>query len=188
MPALGRFSRALRHLLWKPPVDEEVDSELAFHLEMRTRENVVERGMDPEAARAEALRRFGDVTRINETCRDIGRRRDREMRRTEWLTELRQDLAYALRYLRANPGFGAAGVLTLALGIGASTAIFGVANAVLLRPLPFREPDQLVRIYESNPSTDQFSVSDPNYLDWRARQRTFSDLAAYRWGSMNLVG
>ena len=185
--SLGRFSRALRHLLWKPPVEQEVDSELAFHLEMRTRENIA-RGMDANEARREALRRFGDVGQINETCRDIGRRRDREMRRTEWLAELRQDVAYALRYLRTNPGFGLAAVLTLALGIGASTANFGVANAVILRPLPFRAPEQLVRIYETNPASDDFSASDPNYLDWRARNRSFAELAAYRWTSLNLVG
>ncbi|MDQ3949600.1 MAG: ABC transporter permease [Gemmatimonadota bacterium] len=187
MPALGRFARQLRHLLWKPPVEQEVDSELAFHLEMRTREYVA-RGMDPGVARAEALRRFGDVERINEACRDLGRRRDVEMRRTEWLAELRQDFTYALRYLGTNPGFGLAAVLTLALGIGASTAIFGIANAVLLRPFPFREPDQLVRIWETNPTTDQFAVSDPNYLDWRARTRSFVELGAYRRGSMSLVG
>ncbi|MFN2567519.1 MAG: ADOP family duplicated permease [Gemmatimonadaceae bacterium] len=187
MPALGRFARQLRHLLWKPPVEQEVDSELTFHLEMRTREYVA-RGMDPDAARTEALRRFGNVDRINATCRDIGRRRDVEMRRTELLAELRQDFTYALRYLRTNPAFGLAAVLTLALGIGASTTIFGIANAVLLRPLPFRQPEQLVRIWETNPSSDQFSASDPNYLDWRARTRSFAEMAAYRWGSMNLVG
>jgi predicted permease len=187
MPRLGRFARQLRYLLWKPPIEQEVDSEVEFHLEMRTRDYVA-RGMDPATARAEAMRRFGDVERINETCRDIGRRRDREMRFREWLAELRQDLAYAVRYLRTNPGFGLAGVLTLALGIGAATTIFGVANAVLLRPLPFRAPDQLVRIYETNPSSDDFSASDPNYLDWRARSRSFAELAAYRWNAMNLVG
>jgi putative ABC transport system permease protein len=187
MPRLGSFTRSLRHLLWKPSVEQEVDAELAFHLEMRVRDYVA-RGMDPAVARAEALRRFGDVDQINDACRDIGRRRDQEMRRTEWVAELRQDLAYALRYLRTNPGFALAAVLTLALGIGASTAIFGVANAVILRPLPFREPDQLIRIWETNPTTDAFSTSDPNYLDWRARNRSFAELAAYRWNSMNLVG
>jgi putative ABC transport system permease protein len=185
--SLGRFSRALRHLLWKPPVEQEVDSELAFHIEMRMRDYIA-RGMSPNEARREAVRRFGNIEQINEVCRDIGRRRDREMRRTELLAELRQDVAYALRYLRTNPGFGVAAVLTLALGIGASTAIFGVANAVILRPLPFRAPEQLVRIYETNPASDDFSASDPNYLDWRARNRSFTELAAYRWNSLNLVG
>jgi predicted permease len=187
MPVLGRFARQLRHLLWKPPVEQEVDSELAFHLEMRMREYVA-RGMDPTTARAEALRRFGNVEQINETCRDIGRRRDTEMRRTEWLGELTQDLAYGLRYLRANPGFALAAVLTLALGIGAATTIFGVANAVILRPFPFRAPEQLVRLWETNPTTDDFSVSEPNYLDWRARSSTFAELAAYRGNNLNLVG
>jgi predicted permease len=144
--------------------------------------------MDPAAARAEALRRFGDVDGINAACRDIGRRRDDEMRRAEWTAELRQDLRYALRHLRANPGFTAVAALTLALGIGASTTIFGIANAVLLRPLPFRDPARLVRIWESNPTTERFSASEPNYLDWRARARSFAELAAYSWRSVSLTG
>ena len=187
MPRLGRFARELRWRLWKVPLDEEVDSELEFHLEMLVRENVT-RGMDPGAARTEARRRFGNVARINQACRDLGRKRDQEMKRAEWLGELRQDVRYAFRHLRANPTFTAVAVLTLAVGIGASTTIFGIANAVLLRPFPFREPDRIVRVWETNPSTDRFAVSEPNYLDWRERSRSFDELAAYRWGQASLVG
>src|SRR4051812_2579043 len=97
MPELGRYARQLRSLLWKPPVAEEVESELAYHLEMRVQENLA-RGMSPEAARVEALRRFGDVDAINAACRDIGTRRDEEMRRTQWFSEMWQDARFALRH------------------------------------------------------------------------------------------
>ena len=167
---LGRFRRELRWRFWSVPVEREVDSELAFHLEMRVRE-LIEQGMAPDDARAAALARFGDVDQITEACRDIGRRRNDDMRRAEWLTELRHDLRYAVRGLRASPGFTAVALLTLAMGIGASTTIFSVANAVLLRPFPYHEPDRIVRLYETNPTTETFSISEPDYLDWRQRVR-----------------
>jgi len=168
-------------------VEREVDSELAFHLEMRIRE-LVEQGMTLDDARVAALERFGDVDRITDACRDIGRRRNKDMRRAEWLTELRHDLRYALRGLRASPGFTAVALLTLAMGIGASTTIFSVANAVLLRPFPYHEPDRIVRLYETNPTTNLFSVSEPNYLDWRQRVRGMSQLAALAGTDASLLG
>ena len=187
MPPLGRFRRELRWKFWSVPVEREVDSELAFHLEMRVRE-LVAHGMTPEAARAAALTRFGDVNSITEACRDLGRRRNNDMRRAEWFTELRHDFRYALRGLRASPGFTIVALLTLAMGIGASTTIFSVANAVLLRPFPYREPERIVRLYETNPSTETFSVSGPNYLDWVARVRGMSQLAAFTGQSASLIG
>jgi predicted permease len=168
-------------------VEREVDSELAFHLEMRVRE-LVDQGMSPNEARAAALQRFGDVERITAACRDIGRRRNEEMRRAEWLSDLRHDLRYALRGLRASPGFTAVAVLTLAMGIGASTTIFSVANAVLLRPFPYHEPDRIVRLYETNPTTETFGISEPNYLDWVERVRGLSQLAAFTGGNLTLLG
>ena len=168
-------------------MEREVDAELAFHLEMRIRE-LVEQGLPPDDARAAALARFGDVDRITETCRDLGRRRNVDMRRAEWLTELRHDLRYAVRGLRSSPGFTAVALLTLAMGIGASTTIFSVANAVLLRPFPYHEPDRIVRLYETNPTTETFSISEPDYIDWRQRVRSLSQLAAFAAENASLLG
>jgi predicted permease len=169
-------------------VEQDVDAELRFHLEMRADDLIEEEGMIPAAAREEALRRFGDVDKITDTCREIGKRREKAMWWSELSTELRQDLGYALRQMWKAPVFTLIAVLTLALGIGAATAIFSVADAVVLRPLPFPEPDRLMRLWETNPQTDSFSVSDPNYLDWRTANRSFSDMAAIRFTTLSLVG
>ena len=178
MPRLGRFSRELRARLWKPSVDEEVRRELDYHLDMME-QDLIARGMDREAARAAARAKFGDAARIGEECRSIGSQRDREQRRFEWIAELRHDTRYALRQLRANPRFAVVAILTLAVGLGAVTTIFGIANAVLLRPLPFADPDRLVQAWETTPIGQDFSVSEPNYLDWRGRVRRLSDIGAF---------
>ena len=101
---------------------------------------------------------------------------------------MKQDIRYAFRMLRKQPGFTAIAILTLALGIGANTSIFSVVNAVLLRPLPYPQPDRLVLIRERTNLFDSGSVSLPNYLDWRASQRGFTDLALFRRGDANLSG
>jgi putative ABC transport system permease protein len=178
MARLGRFSRELRGRFWKPSVDEEVQRELGYHLDM-LEEEFRARGLDPAAARQAAREKFGDSARIGDDCRDIGEHRDRERRRTEWLGELRQDTRYAWRQLRGNPRFTLVAVLTLAVGLGAVTTIFGIANAVLLRPLPFAQPDRLVQAWETTPIGQDFAVSEPNYLDWRERTRRLDDIGAY---------
>jgi putative ABC transport system permease protein len=128
------------------------------------------------------------VDQITEAGRDIGRRRNEDMRRAEWLAELRHDLRYAVRGLRSSPGFTVVALLTLAMGIGASTTIFSVANAVLLRPFPYHEPERIVRLYSTNPTTETFGISEPDYLDWRQRVRGLSQLAAFGARNVTLLG
>ena len=99
-----------------------------------------------------------------------------------------QDAAYALRSLRRTPGFTAAAVVTLALGIGVNTAIFSVVNGVLLNPLPYPEPDRLVALYSRTADEPRASSSYPNFLDWARDNRSFSDLAAFRADDLNLIG
>jgi putative ABC transport system permease protein len=121
------------------PLDQEVDDEIAFHVEMRTRE-LVDRGVDERIAREMVLARLGDVGRLKRTCIELERKREREMRLTQFIEELRADVTSAFRQMRAFPGFTALATLTLALGIGANSAIFALADATFLRPLPFTPP------------------------------------------------
>jgi len=145
------MKRSLRSWLWRVPLDQEVDEEIALHIELRTRE-LVERGMDPKTAREMVLVRLGDLDRLKRTCVDLGRKRDIEMRLTQWLDELRTDVTLAIRQLRGSPGFTLVAAITLALGIGANSAMFAVADATLLRPLPFPDADRLVIVSELRPN------------------------------------
>lgn len=147
-------------------VEREVDDELAFHLEMRARK-LSGSGLSADDAQREALRQFGDVGSIRRDCIDLDRERIRTMERANLFSELRQDLGYGLRMLHRNLGVTAVVVLTLGLGIGANTAIFTLVNAVLLRPLPVKAPDELVALgdptrtggmsFSTSPRSDLFS-------------------------------
>ena len=179
-----KFGRSLRSAFWRDRVEDEVDSELEFHVEMRVRE-FVSQGMTPADARQLAIRRFGDIHRVNAACRDIGRRRHRDMRRTEYLSELKQDVTFALRHLLKNPAFTIVAVLTLALGIGATTAIFSAVQAVVLRPLPVPAPERLFAVYETWKDRSG-NISAGNFTDAVAANTMFSDMTAIQSSSFNL--
>ena len=179
------FGQRLRSRFWRGPVEDEVNAELDFHVEMRTRE-LVARGLDPEAARRTAIARFGNIDRVNSACRTIGRRRDRDMRRTEYLAELMQDVTFACRQLLKAPAFATVAILTLALGIGAATAIFSAVHAVVLRPLPVPNPDRIVAIYEVYQGSHG-NVSAGNFVDGILPVASFSDATAIQYSSFNLA-
>jgi putative ABC transport system permease protein len=172
------MKRSLRSWLWRVPLDREFDEEIELHIEMRTRE-LVAGGMEPTEARAAAIRKMGDVRGLKRECVDLGRKRDREMRVTLFLEELRDDIKFAFRQLIAAPAFTLVATLTLALGIGANSAIFALADATLLRPLPYPHPDRLVTIWEKSSGTAKGYASPPNMQDWNSRSRTFEKIAGF---------
>ena len=168
-----------RALFQKQTVDAEMDEEMRFHIELRTQANI-EAGMPAEEARLAALRQFGWKESIQEECRD--------QRGVRWLENLIQDARYGARMLRKNPGFTAVAVLTLALGIGANTAIFSVVHAVLLRPLPYRQSERLVRLHEAGRDWTGGPISYPNFIDWKAQQTSFEHFGLYRAVNYNFTG
>lgn len=172
MSVWGRLRRRARQLGRPRDVEVEMEEEMRFHVEMET-EDYLRQGLDPGAARKRALVTFGGVERFKEE--------GREARRVRPFHDLGRDVRYALRMLARSPGFTAAAVLTLALGIGGVTAIFSVVNAVLLRPLPFAAEDELVIAWSSNPERNQerYFISPQDYADWRAQARTLSGLGAF---------
>jgi predicted permease len=160
--------------------ERDVDEEIAFHLVMRE-ERLRARGLAPEDARATARRRFGDVEHVRRECVEIDRQLARRRRAADFLEDLMQDIVLALRGLRRAPGFAAAALLTLALGIGSATAIFSVAYGVLLRPLPFPSPERLVEvsINLAGTGTGYGSLSAPEYVDLSRWARSFAAVAAW---------
>jgi len=169
----GLFNRGRREREFA----EELESHLALHIEDNLRA-----GMSPEEARRVALIKLGGVTLTKELYRE---QRGLPMLETFW-----QDLRFGLRMLRKNPGFSLVAILTLALGIGANTAIFSLVEAVLLRPLPFPEPDRLVMIWEGDLGKSSFrgNPAPGNYSDLKTQNRVFEDVAAFSGTSMNLTG
>jgi putative ABC transport system permease protein len=160
----------------------EIVEEMAEHVEQRYRA-LLARGYTEEAAYREALDELDDPAFVADLGRTVAPARPDPPvpgGRGNLLASVRQDLRYTFRMFLKNPGFTAVALIVLSLGIGANTAIFSVVNAVILRPLPFGEPDRLIRVWESNPEGGwpTFSASHPNFLDWRARSRTFEGLAA----------
>jgi predicted permease len=166
------FNR-LVNVLRRNKVNNEIDEELRYHVDARTADSMA-KGMSPKAARADALRRLGNVT--------VTRERSYEADVMVWLETILQDLRYGARNLRSNAMVGAVAVLSMALAIGATTAIFSIVHAVLLRTLPYQNPDQVVMLWgvdKVNGSIEN-NTSVPNFEDWRKRSRTLEDLATYR--------
>jgi putative ABC transport system permease protein len=176
------MKRSLRSWLWRVPLDQEVDEELALHVELRTRE-LVERGLDPKTARDIVLSRIGDLGQLKRTCVDLGRKRDREMRVTQWLDERKNDVRFALRQLKGSPVFTAVAALTLALGIGANSAMFALADATLIRPLPYPQPERLAMIWMRPPNIPRAGVSTTDLRDWEQQNRTFEVLGGIALGA-----
>src|SRR5216117_3808638 len=169
----------LRSLFRWAQADQELDDELRDHLDRKTEEYVAQ-GMAPEEARRRARLELGGVEKVKEECRYA--------RRVTWTQDLSQDIRYGLRMLAKQPGFTAIAVLTLALGIGANTAIFSVINAVLLRPLPYPNAGRIMVLNESSGPGQDFSVALPDYFDWQKESKTFEHLACTHKESRNLSG
>ena len=169
----------LRSIVRRRRVEQELNRELRFHLEQEMEANLAA-GMAPAEARLAAVRRLGGVEQIKEECRD--------MRRTAYLESLGQDLRYALRALRKSPGFAAVILLTLALSIGANSAIFSVIDGVLLQPLPYPDQNRIVRIFFTSRTFPKFPLNPFDFRDFRARSRSFEALAAFTRADLQLSG
>ena len=159
--------------------DRELQEEMKSHLEMAVR-GQMDRGLSRTDAEAAARREFGNVGLVTEVTR--------EMWGWTSLERLLQDLRYGARVLARSPVFTLVAILTLALGIGANTALFSVVNGVLLNPLPYAQPDRLVALYARSAQFRRSSISYPNFLDWERDNRSFSAIAAFREDNLNLTG
>ena len=171
----------LRALFRARQLDRDLDEEIASHLAEAT-EEYVRQGLSPEEARSAAERRFGGVTRTKEVYREV--------RSFMWLEDVPGDVRYALRSLRKSPAFATTAAATLALAIGGNTAMFSVVNATLLRPLPYRSPEQLAMLWTEDP-TEHLREGRAALWDveqWRSHSRSFADMATFDSVAMTLTG
>ena len=160
----------MRRLVHAKQIERELDEEIHSHLELVT-DQKMKKGMDSDEARRAAQIELGGIEQVKEEVRAV--------RAGASLDTLLQDIRFALRMLRKNPGFAVVAVITLALGIGANTAIFSIVDAVLLRSLPFRDPNRLVAISETHPSIPEIGAAVADFGDWQKESHSFEGLAAY---------
>ncbi len=189
MTVASGWRRLFRLSLGRKTLERDVDDELAFHLAMREK-RLRESGLPIEDARTRARERFGDPETFRDECITIDIQYAREVRTMEWIESLWTDFRYALRTLRRTPVFTTVAILTLALGIGATSAIFTLVNGILLRPLPYPEPDRLVRVIQSYPEIglDTWGVSQQNIALYRDRATDFEAFAGYRSATLTMLG
>jgi len=174
-----RLPHRIAGLLRRDDVDRELEEEMSAHIDLAIEENV-KAGMSRQEARRMALARFGGKQQTKE--------RVREERSLPQLEVLAQDFRYASRMLRKAPSFTAVAVITLALGIGATTAIFSVVYGVLLRPLPYKNPQQIVRVWEQNDTGGRMRFADPNFDDLRAQNHSLTGMATFDDGLATITG
>ena len=181
MRMLRAFYNRVRALWLSDRLDAEARAEIASHGERQTEFNIAS-GMTPEDARRAAILEVGQVPQLGEACRDA--------RGLGWWDALRGDLRYGFRQLRMHPGFSAAAITTLALGIGATASVFAVFDAVLLRPLPFTAPDRLYSLYEVNTRANigRTRATPLNFLDWQTQAKSFAGMAAHIGNGFTLTG
>ena len=171
--------RRLLALLRSRRFDRELESEIQAHLELAERDAIA-RGLNPEDARRAARRAFGSIERIKEEHRD--------RRSVRWIETLSKDFRYGLLLLRRDPGFALVAISVMAIGIGANSAMFSVVDAVLLKPLPYLEPERIVRVWEAPSPTDRNGITTLNFLDWKRLSTSFEALSATRGLSASLTG
>ena len=169
----------LRSLFFRSRVERELQEEFEFHLERQVEANLAA-GLPPREARNAAWRALEGIDQQKELCRD--------MRRTNFIDNFLKDIRYASRTLRHSPGFSAAVILTLALGIGANSAIFSLIDSIVLRPLPYPDATRLVALTEADRKGDDSSLSWLDFVDWRSQSRSFAAIAAIQGRTANLTG
>jgi macrolide transport system ATP-binding/permease protein len=166
---MGRFLRKLSMLFRRTRFQNDLDEEMAFH-RTEAEKDLVEKGMSPADSHSAAARQFGNATRLREQSHEVVGFR---------VETILQDLRFALRQLRQNPGFALTATLILALGMGVSVAIFGFVDAALLQPLPYVDSNRLVDVDEMSPTAPRTNISRPDYEDWKRLNRSFSSLDVY---------
>jgi hypothetical protein len=179
MAWLRQLASRIRGLVGRTRLDQELDEELQAHLEMLVEENL-RQGMSPETARNAARRSFGGLEQTKEAYRD--------RRGLPIVDSLARDVRYGLRMLRRHPGFTVVAVLTMALGIGANTAIFSVVNAVLLHSFPYKDPNKLVLLAEKRREMSLLALSYPDFVDWHSQNHMLESVGAVRRWNPNLTG